>query len=388
MSEWKVIADQIEIFPHPNADKMELGRVGSFQVVVGKGLYKTGDLVVFAPKRSILPADLRKFFVNEETGKSYLRGPNEDRVGAIRLRGEESEGVILPTEWVESKFGTPANHFFTIDLDLANKLGIVEYIPEIHSVRSGNRKAQDGDIVQKVEDVVTLDRFVRHDVEQFRIFQTEFTPGEDVIVTEKMHGTQINIIKDKFDRITVTSKGRAEHNLVLRRIPKKKLWRGVGLKSKLINLWKALFTSSPETINEYWKYAEDSRLIAFLGREEFKGTEIQIIGEVVPAQKGFSYGEVTPRVYVFRVVQGTQDLPYGSYPELKWVPLLYKGPYDLDKILPLAEGNETVSGSSLHIREGIVLSPSPIRKAKNGTTLFVKIINKKFKVDQDGEEIR
>ena len=57
MSEWRVFVDKIEIFPHPNAEKMCLGKVGTFQVVIGKGLYKTGDTVVFAPKRSILASE-------------------------------------------------------------------------------------------------------------------------------------------------------------------------------------------------------------------------------------------------------------------------------------------------------------------------------------------
>ena len=174
MSEWRVFADTIEVFPHPNADKMELGRIGTFQVVVGKGLYKSGDTVVFAPKRSVLPADLRLYFTNTDTGKSYLRGPNEDRVGSIRLRGEESEGAILPAKWVESRLGLTLNQLDLGGSDISGKLGITEYIPGLPGNPRTKGWGSQGDIVQKMDDVVELNRFVRHDVEQFRIFQNEF----------------------------------------------------------------------------------------------------------------------------------------------------------------------------------------------------------------------
>ena len=56
MANWKVIADRIEILAHPNADGLHLAKVGPFQLVVGKASgYKTGDTVVFAPERSVLP---------------------------------------------------------------------------------------------------------------------------------------------------------------------------------------------------------------------------------------------------------------------------------------------------------------------------------------------
>ena len=49
MSSWKVSKERITLFPHPNAEKLELGKVGAYQVVVQKGLYNDGDEVVFVP---------------------------------------------------------------------------------------------------------------------------------------------------------------------------------------------------------------------------------------------------------------------------------------------------------------------------------------------------
>jgi hypothetical protein len=49
---------KIEVFVHPNADALMLGKVGSYQVVI-KGLYQTGD-VIFAPEKSVLTGDIKK----------------------------------------------------------------------------------------------------------------------------------------------------------------------------------------------------------------------------------------------------------------------------------------------------------------------------------------
>lgn len=59
MADWKVSVEEVEIFEHPNADKMEIARVGMYGLVVGKGQYITGDKVIFVPKRSIIPPYFR-----------------------------------------------------------------------------------------------------------------------------------------------------------------------------------------------------------------------------------------------------------------------------------------------------------------------------------------
>jgi hypothetical protein len=53
MSNWKISKEKIEVFTHPNAELLVLGKVGSYQVVVQKGLYNDGDEVIFAPEKSV-----------------------------------------------------------------------------------------------------------------------------------------------------------------------------------------------------------------------------------------------------------------------------------------------------------------------------------------------
>jgi RNA ligase (TIGR02306 family) len=349
--------------------------------VVGKDMYKTGDVVVFAPKRSIIPTSLRAYYTNEETGESYLQGPNKDRIGSIRLRGEESEGAILPIEWVREHL---RGDFPFPGEDISEALGITEHVPGNPGTPGTKSYSSQGDIVQNAKDVVEMQRFVRHGVEQYGIFKNEFVLGEPVVATEKIHGSQISIMKDRYGKVAVTSKGRAEKNLVLRKYPVSKPFSGRGFCNKVKSTLKWILNVEGP-INEYWKVAIDTGIIDFINEEQFCGKEVQIFGEVIPFQKGFGYGfnNLQKRVFIFRLVIGTVDQPYGCLDNLNWVPLLYEGPYDPEKILPLANGMETISGHELHIREGLVLTPKVFRKTVKGVPLLVKILNKKYKSNDE-----
>lgn len=101
MSNFEVKVQKIYIKPHPNADALELGNIGSpdgWQVVVKKGQYKTGDLVAYIGENSVVPEwVLRKYgFWNEEKNIGMLAGSKGDRVKAVRLRQEFSLGICIP----------------------------------------------------------------------------------------------------------------------------------------------------------------------------------------------------------------------------------------------------------------------------------------------------
>ena len=170
MATWKVIADRIKLFPHSNSDHLLIGKIGKFQVVVGKeNGYQEGDVVVFAPERSILPEEIRGDYTNTTTGASYLQGENHDRVGSIRLRGELSEGVTLNSDWVRNKLAQAriATKFeediiqIPLGNDLSRFLGITKYTPPIPEELIGK--------VSRMDETAYENRFVRHDVELFYV---------------------------------------------------------------------------------------------------------------------------------------------------------------------------------------------------------------------------
>lgn len=77
-----------EILPIPNADKIELARVGGWQVVVKKDEFKVGDLVVYIEIDSRVPSDREEF--------AFL-ADRKYKVKSIKLRGQVSQGLIMPT---------------------------------------------------------------------------------------------------------------------------------------------------------------------------------------------------------------------------------------------------------------------------------------------------
>lgn len=343
MSKWKVAKYKIEIFPHSGADALELGKVGTFQVVVQKGLYQNGDEVLFAPKNSIIPENLRERF-------PHLKGSNKDRVGQVRLRGELSEGIILPLSLLDGQdveFGD----------DVSETLGITLYEPPIPVGFGGVLKRLPYDAT-----------FSSHDVEQFGIYSSEFAPGENVVVTEKLHGSQVNI--SLFDgELYISSKGLIGKGLHIEESEENIYWQGVrnsGIRQKI-----TLFLEQ-------------------LGAE-YNDSVIQVIGEVVPAQgANWTYGFTKPHILVFDLRVDGQSVRFTDVPEYFkdiWVPVLYQGTYEGPDYQDMSRGREQVTGKEIHIREGIVIRPEYDRRARDGTRLMVKVINPKYASRETGDEI-
>jgi molybdopterin-binding protein len=72
-----------------------------------------------------------------------------------------------------------------------------------------------------------------------------------------------------------------------------------------------------------------------------------------------------------------------------WVPLLYEGAFNIDKIVPFCEKlkYETVSGRQLHIAEGGVIVPVVPRRSAERFDLQLKVISKAYAKVEDEEAI-
>ena len=340
MAERQVIKERAQLFPHPNAERLELCKVGTFQLVVRKGEYQDGDPIVIAPEKAVLPPHLAGLYVNADTGASYLHGAEKNRVGSVRLRGEVSQGVILPMDGLEdAPFGE----------DLSERLGITFWEPPIPISMAG-----------EVEPLPSVQHYKQHDVEQFGIYASEFVPGEEVIATEKLHGTQGVYFRTAEGQWLVTSKGMSRNRLTLKE----------------------------SESNVYWQAARNTGLFE-QAKTAFPEGEFQVFGEVVPVQKGFGYGQQKPTVFVFKVIHDGVRLSRHEWSQ--WfrdhaVPVLYEGPFDEAELRKLRGGMETVSGKGLHIREGIVVTPRVPRFAADGSDLGVKLISDAYAKKETGEE--
>jgi len=345
MSEWSVAKLEVtRINKHYNADSLDIIKLGSFQVVARKDTFVIGDVVVFAPEKSVLPDDIAEPF------KNYLVGPNKDRVKAVRLRGELSQGVTI---------ALPDLPDFVAQADngecLAGRLGITKYEPPISQDMAG--------LCEPFPDGIV---FSKHDVEQFGIYRDDFQDGEAVVVTEKIHGTQINCTFTPDGGVFITSKGMAGKGLHILESDRNIYWtamKNVGLMGYL---------------------REMARINNLRGMIKHS---VQLLGEVIPAQ-AFKYGQSMPTLRIFDIRADGESVRMEDISEtlLKlWVPILYEGPFNEAKIRELAKGREQVSGTEDNIKEGIVIRPSVDRRAEDGTRLMVKILNPKYK--ETGDEI-
>jgi RNA ligase (TIGR02306 family) len=131
---WKVFAGRVELQPHPNADRVVVALVydglkDSIRTIIGKTDFEDGDIVVVAPKDSILPPDIRDYYKSPH-GHFYLDGREHDRVRRLRLRGQESEGVVLPMGWVLDRlkrFEFDETMEWYMGHDISQLLGITRY---------------------------------------------------------------------------------------------------------------------------------------------------------------------------------------------------------------------------------------------------------------------
>lgn len=361
MSNWSVFKTKIEVFTHPNADVLNIGKVGTYQVVVQKGLYQTGDVVVFAPEKSILTGDIKESF------QTYLVGPDNDRVKSIRLRGELSCGIIIPKELV-TDFDK-----YELDEDISLALGITKYEPVIPVQLAGKVSAFDMPYIGK------------HDCEHATVYVNDLIQGERVVISEKLHGSQFILAHNLEDSNTIVSS-------------KVSLKQGLSLEE------------SDE--NTYWVAAKNDDVVGRIQRNFTEGV-VQVFGEVIPVQGGYNYGQNKPTVRLFDVRVNNVSIPYDQVPteftEI-WVPIVYDGSIKLDEVevviyedaskcirktrtdllLPnfikiISEEKERVSGRKQHWAEGVVVRPYIDRKAKDGTPLRLKVISKNYK--ESGEEL-
>lgn len=348
MSNWKVSKEKIEIFDHPDAEKLQLGKVGSYQVVVQKGLYNGGEEVLFAPEKSVLTGYLKQEF------EQYLAGSDKNRVKSIALRGMLSCGIILSNELVLAQCGKNISELPEGE-DLSLILGITKYVPSVPTEMEGVAEPIEYDYLSR-----------KHDVEQFGVYSANFLPGERVVITEKLHGSQMVAY--------IASTGNKIHRWV---------------STKNYNA-EGLCLKETES-NFYWRALRNIGLFDIIqGMIDIsKGGDyvIQVFGEAIPCQS-YKYGQDKPTMKIFGVYLNGEHLPHDTVSKSfkdHWVPILYDGPYEnVNELRKLAKGKELVSGTQSHPREGIVIRPYIDRRATDGTWLKVKVINPEYK--ETGEE--
>ncbi|MFF3847609.1 RNA ligase (ATP) [Streptomyces sp. NPDC002328] len=356
MSTLRVTAEVLTVHEHPNADALELAQVGLYRAVVAKGAYRTGDAAVYIPEQAVLPAGLI-----EELGLTgRLAGSGADRVKAVRLRGELSQGIVCRPKALAD---VDLERAVEAGTDFAERLGITKWVPPIPPT-------MDGDVER------ALDLLPWVDIENIQRYPDVFEPGEQVVLTEKLHGSAclMTYVADE-ERVYASSKGFGGKSLALKEEARNLYWRAVrghGVAETAARIAERLGARRVGIFGEVYGAGVQDLTYGADGRREDLGYAVfDVSVEVGGAVRWLDSAEVV------EVLDG----------ELPLVPRLFEGPYDSAEVLALASGRETVSGRGLHLREGLVIRPAVERYSPvTGGRAIAKAVSAAYLTRKGGTE--
>lgn len=373
MSTFKVPVVTIdEIRPHDNADRLECAVVAGWHVVVGKGQWKAGDLAVYLPIDSVLPVDLeRKLF--PEGSKITL---SKSRIKSIKIRGVVSQGMVVKIDEVCPTGWHPAD--FKVGDDMSEVLDVTKYEPPHKQVQS-----QPGKRTGKRRKEHPL--FKKYtDLENIKWYPKVFAEGEQVYVTEKVHGTNFRAGWVP----TVANTWWKKCLKLLRMLPPYEFVYG----SRNVQL-----QARRDRRGFYGKDIYGAIVDKYdLERKVPKGTVVygEVYGDGI--QPGYNYGMINGghRLAVFDVytfcsgegqwLDSKSTLVYCDVNNLPHVPVLYHGSYNADLVKSLASGDSVLEPTQ-KVREGVVVKPEHEKVDVCGRKIL-KVINDDFLLGKHADQ--
>ena len=314
------------VLPHPAADRLELAHIKGWQCVVPRGKYAAGSLVTYVPIDGVLPPDL-----SDRLGVTkYLSG---GRVRCAKLRGEPSFGLVMDLEDASWAEGT----------DVREHYGITKYVPPLRPC-AGDAEAPHPLFVSYT------------DVENLRNFPDVLVDGEDVVATEKLHGTncRVGVIEGE------TMAGSME---VRRKRPAD----------------EALATST------YWFPTTVRGVRALLDDLAKSHRQVILFGEVFGSKvQNLHYGHTGRLGFAaFDLLVDGRYLDPAEFDAacadhgVPTVPVVHRGPYALDAIKAVSGGPTTLAGGA-HIREGVVVRPARERTDPKVGRVILKYLGDEY----------
>jgi RNA ligase (TIGR02306 family) len=146
-----------ELLPIEGADLIEVAVVDGWKVVVKKGEFKAGDLCIYCEIDSFLPIREEFEFLRKSSYKKLADGTEGFRLKTIKLRGQISQGLLLPTSilggdgWVQM-MGSEWPHGEENSDEITAKLGIVKYDPPVPANLAGKVKGNFPSFLKKTDE--------------------------------------------------------------------------------------------------------------------------------------------------------------------------------------------------------------------------------------------
>lgn len=180
---------------HPNADKLVLATCFESTVCVAKDKYYEGQLGVYFEtdlQLSMEFCEKNGLLAVYENGINVSGGymdPTKRNVRAIKLRGEQSDGLFLPLDClaytgVDMDSLTPGVQITVLNgHEICRKFIPVAKAPKTVAGGAGKR------VKRRAKRTIAPTFFEHKDTEQLQYYLDQFKPGDYVEITRKLHGT-------------------------------------------------------------------------------------------------------------------------------------------------------------------------------------------------------
>jgi RNA ligase (TIGR02306 family) len=325
--------------PIEGADAIECATVGGWKVVVKKGEYRVGDVAIYCEIDSWIPHEMAPFLSKGKEPREF-EGVKGERLRTIKLRGQLSQGLLLPY----TEFPTVVNAFHQTRLatdepfDVTEILGIKKWEKPMNAQLAGMARGNFPSLIPKTdqERAQNLVKEIAGAADSGQLFE----------VTEKLEGSSMTVYRIQGDF------GVCSRNLDLKETEGNSFWetaRRDDIEAKMI------------AVDEHWDFAIQGELVG-------------------PGIQGNIYNLSKPEFYVFDIY----DIQAGVYLKaaarrdliermgLKHVPVITDdkdlGIGTVDEMLAWAEDKSRLNDKQE--REGIVF------KEVNGGFTFKAISNK------------
>ncbi len=328
MSIFKVEVVKINsVNPHPNADRLDIATIVgmAYQVITAKGNFLAGDLAFYFPIDSVIPDEL--------LDKFGIRSYYSKKLRAAKLRGIFSEGLLIPVD---------ANFNGNVGDDFTTYFGVTKYEYPIPRNMSGDIESHIG-------------QYKFPSPEHLKRYRDILQVEEEVVVTEKIHGTNFTVLVDE-DGTHISS-----HNY---------FWKNDAINKNLVYI---------RAYNEH----------DFLQNLPIN---TQIFGEIYGVQNikyGLSNGKIG--VAIFAVKSNGKFLDYDEFKtfcdfySLPQVPVLYRGAYSLEAVSQFNNNNSVIDENS--IMEGVVVQPIKERTHQEIGRVVLKLISDRYLLRSGGTEL-
>lgn len=210
------------IKPIKDADNIELAVIDGWQSVVRKNEFKAGQRIIYCEIDSLLPTKPEYEFLRKSCYYKDHLDQEWFRLKTIRLRGEYSQGLILPCLFTDP-----------VGTDLTDRLGIEKYEPPIPAQLAGLIEGQFPFFIKKTDE-----ERIQNLIDEFENFNGKF-----FYISEKLDGTSATFywINKSIGKFQSNHFGVCSRNLELKNTEENTYWnisRKYHLEEKLRSLNK------------------------------------------------------------------------------------------------------------------------------------------------------